>query len=137
MFTKPQTFKQSTESHLARSLWASFCNIMAFPLRMYNWATPDRFPGFFLPRAELIEIRLLGDRRITCASGSVWITRDHDAADYLLGPGESFCMPNSRNLVIEGLRDSELRVVEGRCREVGETGIEHACRDHRAAVTAT
>lgn len=84
--------------------------MMAFLGRMRK-RLPDVAPReLLLPRDALIEIPLLGNGRVTCASGSVWITRDHDAADYLLGPGESFSAPDSRRVLVESLREACLRI---------------------------
>lgn len=84
--------------------------MMSFLGRMRK-RLPDVAPSeLLLPRDALIEIPLLGNGRITCASGSVWITRDHDAADYLLGPGESFSAPDSRRVLVESLREARVRI---------------------------
>lgn len=83
---------------------------MAFLWRMRKRLPDVASRDVLLPRDALIEVPLLGNGRITCASGSVWITRDHDAADYLLGPGESFSAPGSRRVLVESLREAKLRI---------------------------
>lgn len=43
---------------------------------------------------------------IRCQRGLLWVTREGDAADYLLGPGEEL----RGRLLVQALRESEVQV---------------------------
>jgi hypothetical protein len=46
--------------------------------------------------------------RIECRSGSLWITQDHDARDYIVGPGEALELEHDGDAIIFALLQSEL-----------------------------
>lgn len=50
--------------------------------------------------------------RIECRSGSLWVTQDHDARDYILGPGEALELEHDGDAIIFGLLQSELVLSE-------------------------
>jgi hypothetical protein len=46
--------------------------------------------------------------QVECRSGSLWITQDHDARDYILGPGEALELEHGGDAIIFALLQSEL-----------------------------
>lgn len=46
-------------------------------------------------------------KAIRCQQGLLWVTREGDARDYLLGPGQEL----SGRLVVQALTDSEVAVL--------------------------
>lgn len=65
-----------------------------------------------LARRKTLTARFPECGRIFCAQGSLWITRDGDRTDILLGGGDSLVCPRHTRVVIEAL---ETAVVEITC----------------------
>lgn len=49
--------------------------------------------------------------RIVCESGLLWVTSAGDPEDHLLKPGDSFVANRGGKVVIEAIRDSQVRLV--------------------------
>ena len=47
---------------------------------------------------------------LACASGSLWITLDHDPRDIVLVPGERWTAPANRRVIVYALEDAALRI---------------------------
>jgi len=54
-----------------------------------------------LPKANLT---------LTCLAGELWLTRDGDREDYILGPGRSFAIRRGDGTVVHALRPSRVRL---------------------------
>lgn len=50
--------------------------------------------------------------RVTCRSGSLWVTQDRDARDYILGPGETLELEHAGDAIVFALAQSELILSE-------------------------
>lgn len=50
--------------------------------------------------------------KITCRTGSLWITQDRDARDYILGPGQSLELEHGGDAIVFALMQSELMLSE-------------------------
>lgn len=62
-----------------------------------------------LPKGQL---RLLPeyDGSLRCVSGELWLTRDGDTEDYILGPGQTLTLRRGDKAVVHALRDSRFRL---------------------------
>ncbi len=60
------------------------------------------------------QLRLLPPRELClcCLSGQVWLTRDGDTEDYILGPGQLLAVGRDDRAAVQALRDSRIRLVE-------------------------
>ena len=47
---------------------------------------------------------------LACASGSLWITLDHDPRDIVLSAGERWTAPANRRVIVYALEASALRI---------------------------
>jgi hypothetical protein len=55
---------------------------------------------------------LAGDRRgdrISCISGSLWVTQEGDLKDYVLGSGENFWVARPGTVVVQALQNSQFK----------------------------
>ncbi len=75
------------------------------------------FPvGMHLPSAErtLAKNQLLalpdGNLTLVCVDGELWLTRDGDREDYILGPGRSFAVRHGDEAIVQALRPSRVRL---------------------------
>jgi hypothetical protein len=59
---------------------------------------PDRF----------LKLQHCQGTRVECRSGSLWVTQDHDARDYILGPGDGLELEHKGDAIIFALLQSEL-----------------------------
>lgn len=50
------------------------------------------------------------DLSIRCISGQIWLTRQGDAEDHILGPGQSLTVGGDEQAVIQALRESRFRL---------------------------
>lgn len=48
---------------------------------------------------------------LICLSGELWLTRDGDIEDYILGPGQSLAIRPGDQAAVQALRPSELRLL--------------------------
>lgn len=51
------------------------------------------------------------DMKVVCLEGELWLTRDGDIKDYILGPGESLALARRDRGAVQALRASRLRLV--------------------------
>jgi hypothetical protein len=51
-------------------------------------------------------------RRIAVLRGRLWLTVDHDPADRVLGPGDSFTARDARRLTVSAFEPSDYLVLE-------------------------
>jgi hypothetical protein len=63
-----------------------------------------------LPRHAVYSVGDASAVRITCRSGSVWITLDDDPVDVVLAPGEQFTTPLRRRALVSALESSCIAV---------------------------
>jgi hypothetical protein len=47
---------------------------------------------------------------LTCVDGELWLTRDGDREDYILGPGRSFVVRRGDKAAVQALRPSRVRL---------------------------
>ena len=72
--------------------------------------------GGSLPKVErsLAKNQLLAlpaqDLTVLCLDGELWLTRDGDIEDYILGPGQSFAARGGDKVAVQALRASRLRL---------------------------
>ncbi len=50
------------------------------------------------------------DTSLLCLEGELWLTRDGDIEDYILGPGKSFIARRGDKVAVMALRPSRLRL---------------------------
>ncbi len=50
------------------------------------------------------------DTRLVCLEGELWLTRDGDFEDYILGPGQGFDAKRGDKLTVQALRPSRIRL---------------------------
>lgn len=50
------------------------------------------------------------DISLLCLEGELWLTRDGDSEDYILGPGQSFDARRGDRIVVQALRTSRLKL---------------------------
>ena len=48
--------------------------------------------------------------KLVCLEGELWLTRDGDSEDYILGPGRSFTVRRDDRAVVQALEPSRLRL---------------------------
>ena len=48
--------------------------------------------------------------RVTCLAGQLWLTREGDIEDYILGPGQSFSSRRGDKITVQALQPSRLRL---------------------------
>ena len=68
--------------------------------------------GLHLKHRQLLRLPADNGGRITCRSGSVWITRDGDANDIVLERGQSYLSTRGDGIIIYALHDADIDVVE-------------------------
>ena len=58
------------------------------------------------------EMLMLPDasRKLICLAGEIWITRDGDIEDYILGPGQSFVLRRGDQAAVQALKPSRVRL---------------------------
>jgi hypothetical protein len=61
---------------------------------------------------EKSRLRLLPARELVvqCLAGELWITRDGDAEDYILGPGQQLAIGRHDQAAVQALRTSRFRL---------------------------
>jgi hypothetical protein len=47
---------------------------------------------------------------LTCLAGELWLTRDGDIEDYILGPGQSFVLRRGDQAAVQALKPSRVRL---------------------------
>lgn len=50
---------------------------------------------------------------LTCLAGELWLTRDGDVEDYILGPGQSFVVRRGDQAAVQALKPSRVRLLAG------------------------
>jgi quercetin dioxygenase-like cupin family protein len=71
-----------------------------------------------LARRQVHKIEDAGGMRIVCRSGTVWITVDGDATDYVLERGETFVAPPQARALVYALADARIDLVECQSRKL-------------------
>jgi hypothetical protein len=66
-----------------------------------------------LARDGLIALRDAAHAQVFCQSGSLWITREGEIKDVILGPGDRLSIGNRGLTLISALRTSALALVDG------------------------
>ncbi len=51
------------------------------------------------------------DLTLLCLGGELWVTRDGDIEDYILGPGQSMSLGHADQAAVQALRPSRLRLI--------------------------
>jgi hypothetical protein len=51
-----------------------------------------------------------GNARLTCVEGVLWLTREGDFEDYILGPGQSFTSRRGDKITVQAMRPSRLQL---------------------------
>lgn len=67
-----------------------------------------------LPRDGLIALRDADGTRVTCLSGALWITEDHDHSDIILEAGETVTLRRPGLTLLMALQPASLRLSEQR-----------------------
>ena len=65
-----------------------------------------------LERDGLIAVRDGRGTRVTCVSGTLWITQDHDTHDNIIGSGESLTIDYTGLTLLTALEPTELQLAE-------------------------
>ena len=61
-----------------------------------------------VPQRELLTLQIRDRVDVRCLEGQLWITQHHDAADILLGPGQSCELTRPGTAVVQALRAARL-----------------------------
>jgi Protein of unknown function (DUF2917) len=69
----------------------------------------DACGRFAMLRRTLLELPR-GELRVACASGSLWLTLDHDPRDIVLEAGERIALDGRRRVLAYALEDAVLEV---------------------------
>ena len=70
---------------------------------------PARF--HFDPGAcQAISLWPISPLELSCVVGVLWITREHDAVDYVLDAGQSIVVPAGESVYVQGIRSGVLHV---------------------------
>lgn len=77
-----------------------------FRLGMHADATPVE-ENLEKGRVRLLPAR---DLMVLCLAGELWITRDGDAEDYILGPGQRLTIGRNDQAAVQALRTSRFRL---------------------------
>ncbi|WP_205507415.1 DUF2917 domain-containing protein [Myxococcus vastator] len=70
-------------------------------------------------------VRTRGDEplMLTCAEGTLWLTREGDARDYVLWPGDTLRLEHAGHVVVQALRPSRFCLTaQSPSRRTGEAG---------------
>jgi hypothetical protein len=51
------------------------------------------------------------DLTLICLAGELWLTRDGDIEDYILGPGHSFVVRRGDQVAVQALKPSRVRLI--------------------------
>ncbi len=62
-----------------------------------------------LARNQLLALPA-ADTKLVCLEGEVWLTRDGDIEDYILGPGKTFLARRSDQVMVQALQPSRVRL---------------------------
>ena len=65
-----------------------------------------------LARDQILPVFDAQGVKVTCVSGSLWITQDHDRRDVILRPGDSFVMDREGEALVSAILPSVLVVEE-------------------------
>jgi hypothetical protein len=68
--------------------------------------------GVRLEADRFLRLQQCQGTRVECRSGSLWITQDRDARDYVLGPGDALELEHTGDAIIFALLQSELVLSE-------------------------
>ena len=61
-----------------------------------------------IPHRELLTLQIRDRVTVRCLEGQLWITQHHDAADILLGPGQTVELTRPGTAVVQALRPARL-----------------------------
>lgn len=100
-----------------------------------------------LRSGELLRLRKAAGSTIVCDSGSVWITRDNDPRDVILGPGERVDVCGAGTVLIQAFEHSSVAIGPRRHAALADGAqrsgaaaarfLGTACNDARVAQPAT
>ena len=62
-----------------------------------------------LARSQLLALPD-ANAKLVCLEGRLWLTRDGDGEDYILGPGQRFVARHGDRVVVQALQPSRLRL---------------------------
>ncbi len=62
-----------------------------------------------LARSQLLALPD-ANAKLVCLEGELWLTRDGDIEDYILGPGQSFTVRHGDRAAVQALKPSRLRL---------------------------
>ncbi len=66
-----------------------------------------------LDSQQTLAIQKANSIKITCVQGEIWLTVTGDHLDYLLQEGQSICLRNSKNIVIQALSAAKIKLRTG------------------------
>lgn len=64
--------------------------------------------GLNLEKDGILRLQGAAGTCLQCRSGALWITQDHDANDYVLGPGDTLELEHGGDAIVFALLQSEL-----------------------------
>lgn len=68
--------------------------------------------GVKLEADNFLRLQRCKGTRVECRAGSLWITQDRDAKDYILGPGQTLELEHDGDAIVFALLQSELMLSE-------------------------
>lgn len=71
-----------------------------------------------LQKGELFSMNQPGAHAVECLRGLIWITHDNLADDIVLSAGQTHLAHNKARMIVQGLRNSEMRI-----HRPGEQGV--------------
>jgi len=75
---------------------------------------------FAMPRRTLLEVPVGRPWQVTCGSGSLWVTLDHDLRDIVLERGQAFAVRADQRALVFALDDAVLELQEEQAAPVRE-----------------
>jgi hypothetical protein len=100
-----QSQEQRRTLFAARSAQAPAGNATAFPTGMHT-------PGIerVMAKKQLLALPD-ANAKLVCLEGELWLTRDGDSEDYILGPGRCFTVRRGDRAAVQALKPSRVRLV--------------------------
>lgn len=87
-----------------------------------------------LARRDSVSVVNAVGTRVTCVSGSLWITQHRDTRDVMLDPGDAFVLDRPGAAIIQAIRPSTLLIRELIREETSCDATQQACSVVRAAL---
>jgi hypothetical protein len=75
--------------------------IKLMTLGLFNTKKSAHIAGA-LANGDVTTLKSVGGRSLRCTSGSLWVTIEGDAKDYLLTPNQAVAIPNLGKVVVSG-----------------------------------